>query len=379
MKVLLINKRAPFEGRGAERVIWQIGKHFAKAGHLVRFFCPNPTGETSIPDIDGLDFHFVNTSGDATRGMIGFFLRGPFHYREAYASFDPDVVYDNASPFPFHFARVFGSAPIVNKVHAVYRSLAFQCKDHPLVKLGTIAGEETYRAFRGEYFVTNSESTMARLKKLVSVDKNKLVANPIGVDASSFECNIPQESDVVVSISKLAPRKRINDLLRAWQFVEQAFPEKTLVIAGSGPRARKLQSLRDELGLTSVDFLGFVSEQRKRELLNGAGVFASPTLYEGFGISNLEAMASGCAVVSSDTWGVRDYLEDGHNGIAVPTKSPHRFSEALREVLGDPDTRRCLAERGRSTAESFSMEESLERELDYLRAVVAGEPLDSSS
>lgn len=184
MRVLLVNKRAPFEGRGAEQVIWRIGKRFAEFGHRVRFFCPTPTESNSIPQVPGLDFEFVETNSSPTRAMIEFFLRGPWRYRTAYRSFKPDIVYDNPSPFPFHTAHLLGDAPIVNKVHAIYRSHAFACKDQPVVKVGTILGEESYRLVRGEYFITNSESTACRLERLVDTDVNDLVSNPIGIDVT---------------------------------------------------------------------------------------------------------------------------------------------------------------------------------------------------
>lgn len=379
MRTFLLNKRAPFEGRGAEQVIWRIGKRFAEAGHRVRFFCPTPDGSTGVPAISGIDFEFVETSADPTRGMIEFFLRGPCRYRTAYNDFRPDVVYDNPSPFPFHLAHTIGDTPVINKVHAVYRGHAFDCKDHPLVKLGTIVGEDSYRLFRGEHFVTNSVSTATRLKRLVDTEVNELVANPIGIDADAFECAIPDNSKHVLTISKLSPRKRVGDLLRAWVSVEENHPEATLTIAGSGPRADALRSLHDRLDLRNVTFEGFVSEARKHELLRRASVFAAPTLYEGFGLSVLEAMASGCAVVTADTWGLKDFVIDGENGLLAPPKAPERFATELNSVLSDADTRKRLARASRETAESYSMTDSLDRELSYLERVAAENMSEPSS
>jgi len=379
MRVILVNKRAPFEGRGAERVIWEIGKRFAEAGHRVRFFCPTPISQSEVPKISGLDFEFVETSSEPPRGMIEFFLRGVWQYRNAYREYEADVVYDNPSPFPFHAAHIIGNVPIINKVHAVYRSYAFACKDHPLVKAGTILGEESYRLFRDEHFVTNSVSTATRLRKLVNTDQNELVANPNGIDAEDFTYSLPDDSTHVLTVSKLSPRKRIGDLLRAWSDVEDEHPDATLTIAGSGPLESELHSLRDRLDLQNVTFEGFVSEPRKHELLQDAAVFAAPTLYEGFGLSILEAMASGCAVVTTDTWGVRDFVKHQENGRMAPPKSPERFATELNGILSDQTERKQYCEAGRQTAESYAMAESLDRELDHLETVAEAHPLQSSS
>ncbi|ACV12301.1 glycosyl transferase group 1 [Halorhabdus utahensis DSM 12940] len=366
MNVLIVNKRAPFEGRGAEQVIWEIGKRFAQAGHQVRFFCPDPTSDAEPPDFDGIDFSFVATADDPTRSMIELFARGPRHYPGVYRSFEPDVVYDNPSPFPFHLAHFYGSVPVISKVHAVYRRLAFDCKDHPLVQVGTVIGEETYRLFSGETFVTNSASTAERLEPLLDTDSNRLIENPIGIDADEFEYHVPDEPTEVVTVSKLSPRKRVGDLLRAWRHVERQTETVSLTVAGSGPLEDELHELAGDLGLDRVNFPGYVSESHKKGLLRDASIYVTPTIYEGFGISPLEAMASGCAVVSSDTWGVKDYIEDGVNGRLVPTRSPHQVATAVTDLL-ENDERRCsVAEHGRATAKVYSMDKSLDREVTVL-------------
>lgn len=366
MRILITNKRAPFEGRGAERIIWSVGQRLATAGHRVRFFSPDPTTDKPVPNRPRIDFKFVETSNDETRSMVEFFLRGAVAYRGAYRGFVPDVVYDNPSPFPFLPAHLYGDATVVSKVHAIYRRLAFACKQHPVVKVGTILGEETYRLLRGEYFVANSESTAERLSQLVDVDRNDIIVNPIGVDTNEFEFTVPEDGSLVVSLSKLSPRKRVGDLLRAWSHLRRRGLDARLVIAGSGPREDALHSMAAELGLKDVKFAGFVTEERKHELLASAGVLVSPTLYEGFGLVNLEAMASGCAVISTETWGVKDYLVDGKNGLTVPPKDPRSLADAIERVLSDDVFRTQLANAGRSTAESFMMEDSLDRELEIL-------------
>lgn len=368
MKILIITKRAPFEGRGAEQVIWKIANYFADSGHCIQFFCPTPTSEQSIPDIDGVNFSFVKTGSGTTRSMIEFFLRGPLKYQNVYDSFAPDIVYDNPSPFPFHLAHIYGSSPVVTKVHAIYRQYAFPCKDHPLVQLGTIFGEETYRLFRNETFITNSESTAERLRSLVNQNENDVIANPIGIDTESFEYYVPPDSKHVVTISKLSPRKRISDLLRAWKEIEKVHPDASLTVAGSGPLTDELRELAAELELSSVEFPGFVSEDRKHKLLHDAAIFVAPTLYEGFGISILEAMASGCAVVASDTWGAKDYLVDGYNGRAVPPKTPSKLADAVIELLSSYDFRQSLSRAARETATEYSIQESIERELEYVES-----------
>jgi hypothetical protein len=64
--------------------------------------------------------------------MVEFFLRGASLYRGAFREFEPDVVYDNPSPILLHAGHVVRAIPVINKIHVVYRSYAFSCKNHPL-------------------------------------------------------------------------------------------------------------------------------------------------------------------------------------------------------------------------------------------------------
>lgn len=370
MRVLAVNKRAPFEGRGGEQVIWKIGERLAAEGHEVLFFTGSPQDDTDIPDLDGIRFEFVETEADPTRGMIKFFLKGPTAYPRAYCEFEPDLVYDNPSPFPFHLAHLYGDVPVVSKVHAVYRRLAFSCKDHPLVKLGTVLGEETYRLARGEYFITNSESTAERLTSLVNTERNQVIANPIGIDSDEFTFNFRPDSRQVLALSKLSPRKGLRYLIDAWKQVEDAVPSANLVIAGSGPRRKALELRATANGLKRVEFTGFVDDEQKHELLRESTVYVLPTLYEGFGISNLEAMASGCAVVSTDTWGVKDYLQNRENGLVTPPKDSDSIGKALKQVLQHESLHERLAKRGRDTAEGYSISESIDREIHCLESIL---------
>lgn len=364
----MINKRPPYVNTGAERVLWAIAQKLADADHSVTIFCATPAdGEIEThPDID---FRYVSTNGDPDRSMIEFFVKGPRKYPSVYRDVSPDIVYDNPSPFPFHLAHFYGNAPSVTKLHAIYRRLAFSCKDHPLVQIGTAVGDELYRLFRGEVITTNSLSTAQRAREVFNTNSNSIVANPIGIDADEFTYAVQPDEKHVLSLSELRTRKQINVLLQAWEHVESANPEAKLTVAGDGPERDSLEKLANDLDLNNVTFEGWVSEERKHELLEAASIYALPTLYEGFGLANLEAMASGCAVVSTDTWGVTDYLRDGENGRLVPTKDAKALATAINSLLNDPAQIEQLAIAGRKTAEEYSMEESITWEVQLLEQI----------
>jgi glycosyltransferase involved in cell wall biosynthesis len=192
------------------------------------------------------------------------------------------------------------------------------------------------------------------------------VANPIGIDVGEFNFNFDPESKMVLSLSKLSPRKRVCDLVEAWASVEKQRPEAKLVIAGSGPNGDSLRRLAQDLSLERIEFLGYVNETKKKELFQKAAIFVSPTLYEGFGLTNLEAMVSGCVVVSTETWGVKDYIRDAENGFQVPIRDPPSIAETVLDLLGDTEKRKRIAKQGAETASNYTISRSLDRESEFL-------------
>jgi glycosyltransferase involved in cell wall biosynthesis len=362
MNILLINKRAPFDGLGAEKVIWDIGKRLAKEGHEVTFFCPTPTS-SEVPTVQGISFEFVEIPAGETRKQIEFFVRAPSRYRDLYRELQPDLVYDNPSPFPFHLAHWYGDAPVVSKVHTIYRTDAFLAKDHPLVKVGTIAGEETYRLFKDELFTPVSYSTQERLEELVNTNRNEIRTNLNGTETAAFKYSFDPSSKQVLYLSELGRKKGITVLLRAWSEVEQVVPEASLSVAGSGPLKHEAKELAAELGLENVTFEGYVSEDRKEELLAGSQIYTLPTYIEGMPLTPLEAMASGCSVVSTDTHGVRDIITNGKDGKLVPPGNPDKLAIVIIELLLQPNKAEALAQAGKERAEELTTEKMLEREL----------------
>ncbi len=167
-------------------------------------------------------------------------------------------------------------------------------------------------------------------------------------------------SPYVLHLSNFSERKNPETILRAFAAFSRSHEgqEATLVLAGRGWRNPRTERLAAELSVGErVAFPGFVSERDAVELLNGASCFFFPSLAEGFGMPNLEAMACGCPVITSGVFAIPEIVADA----AVVLEDPRDASaaaEALRRVAGDEELRRGLIEKGLRRAASFSWAES---------------------
>jgi phosphatidylinositol alpha-mannosyltransferase len=166
---------------------------------------------------------------------------------------------------------------------------------------------------------------------------------PNGIDLARYKkIKVAKSSKqrTILYVGRLEGRKGVKHLLQAYQLVEQNNDDIRLVIAGDGPDREKLELLAEDLKLKSVDFLGFVSDEDKLELLNKADLFCSPAMFgESFGIVLLEAMATGTVAVAGDNSGYIGLMQDiGALSIVNPTDT-EEFARRLELMLNQPDLR----------------------------------------
>lgn len=128
-----------------------------------------------------------------------------------------------------------------------------------------------------------------RLGLKLGLRKNRSIIIPWGIEADKYF--VSKKEEYVLFIGRLVPQKGLEYLIKA----AKRLPHVKFLIVGKGPERDRLSKISSP----NVKFLGFVSEKEKRKLLSKALIFCLPSIGEGLGIVLLEAMASGCAIVST--------------------------------------------------------------------------------
>ena len=157
----------------------------------------------------------------------------------------------------------------------------------------------------------------------------------------------------VVGLARLAPGKRVDHTLRAWERVNRAVPGARLELYGDGPLRGDLESLAAELGIAaSVVFHGHTAAGPA--IFDGAVAMVQSTAFEGQGLAALEALSRGCPVVSYDVrYGPAEILAAG-GGILVPDGDIAALADALITLLRDDSVQRRLAVEALDRARVFS-------------------------
>jgi phosphatidylinositol alpha-1,6-mannosyltransferase len=193
---------------------------------------------------------------------------------------------------------------------------------------------------------------------------------PPGVDTERFQpidateraaararLSLPGSGELVVSLSRLVPRKGMDTLIRAAALLAPSRPDLTVAIGGGGRDHRRLQRLIDSSG-APARLIGPVSHGDLPALYACADVYAmlcrnrwAGLEQEGFGIVFLEAAAAGVPQVAGDSGGAAEAVEHGETGLIVrDPRDPQAAAEALASVLDDPERRARMAAAGRARA-----------------------------
>ena len=231
------------------------------------------------------------------------------------------------------------------------------------------------RVLRGAQLIVSAGAyPAAEGRRAASGITAALVEIPPGVDsraivpftaaerrAARARLGLPAHGPLVVSVSRLVPRKGMDVLIEAANRLASSYPDLVVAIGGEGRERARLQRLADDSPV-SIRVLGAVGERDRADLVGAADVFVMACRsrwlgleQEGFGIVFLEAAAGGVPQVAGASGGAPEAVLDGVTGLVVEAPGdPGAVAQAVRSLLADPDRRRRMGRAARSRVqESF--------------------------
>jgi glycosyltransferase involved in cell wall biosynthesis len=174
--------------------------------------------------------------------------------------------------------------------------------------------------------------------------------------------------DVVVGfLGRLAPQKAPDVALRAFRQILDGRPATRVVLAGDGPEGARVRALISELGLG--DRVALLPVANGPDVIPAFDLFLMTSRYEGFPYVLLEALAAGCAIVTTRVGGVVDCVIDGENGTVVDEVEPEPIARAVLEIVDDPNTLLRMRAESRARAALFSIDRMLDRTAELYRSL----------
>jgi glycosyltransferase involved in cell wall biosynthesis len=214
--------------------------------------------------------------------------------------------------------------------------------------------------------ITGSEATKRDLTELMGVDPERITVTPYAADASyrpmdreearrAVQARFGIRGPYVLSVGVIQPRKNLARLVRAFNRIADRVPHRLVLVGKEGWANEELRAAvaRSPEGRAPV-FTGYVADADLPVLYAGADLFTYPSIYEGFGLPPLEAMACGTPVLTAGTSSLPEVV--GEAGVTVDPLDEAAIARAMVALLDDEGRRSELAAAGVRRAAEFTWE-----------------------
>ncbi|MBU1110108.1 glycosyltransferase family 4 protein [Patescibacteria group bacterium] len=361
MKILILSWRDikhPACG-GAEIYTYEISKRLAQKGHKVTWFSAKTPKQKVAEQIEA----------------INFIRRGSFLTVHAWALYlyltkwrrQFDVVIDQIHGLPF-FTPLYVKEKKVAFICEIAGPIWFREWPFPISFVGQIVENLYFRIYRNTPFITISQSTKDDLKKRGG--KNINIIHP-GANSPPDPISYPKEKELtLISLGRLTPMKRIEHTIQAFSMAMANFPQAKLWIVGRGKKTyeNKLRKLTEKLKLSDkVIFWGYISEQRKWELLQKAWALLSTSIKEGWGIVVIEANSVGTPAITYHAPGLKESVRNKETGLLTTQNTPEGLAKTIEYFISNKQLRQRLSENARTWSRNFSWDKAADKFGEILR------------
>ena len=317
-------------------------KWFATRGHEVHVV------SFSHAPIEGVNMHHIDTGADirgADFQKIRYFF-GVNQAKKTIADIDPDII-------NVHYASSYGTVAALlglkKYVLSMWGSDIFSLPRKSIIHKKLLQ----FSLNHAPHLFSTSKAMAQEARKYV--DK-KIVITPFGVDLKMFspQKRVKNEGTFVIGTVKAVDKKYgIDYLLQAVALVKEERPDipVQLRIAGKGDKKEEIElmNLCADLGIESiVKWLGFISQEEAAvEWANFDVAVVYSTVQESFGVSAVEAQASGVPLIISDSLGLLEATDVGESSVSLPKENAKLLAETLIKLYDSPSVREKMGIKGR--------------------------------
>jgi glycosyltransferase involved in cell wall biosynthesis len=344
------------EGGGSEVFLERVAAELVRRGYRATLLC-QAHGLAPAQEITPSGIRIVRRGGRHTvylfaalvylAGWVGI---GPLARHRLGR---PDLIVDVGNGMPF-LSRLYARRPVIALVHHVHREQWPVVFGPRVARVGWwIESRLAIRVYRRCRYVTVSETSRDELTAL-GVDPHRITIVHNGTPEVTGRQAPRTPHPSLMVLGRLVPHKRVEYALRATALLAEDLPTLELVVAGHGWWDEPLRRLAIDLGIEErVRFTGFVTEERKHELLCGAWILLQPSLKEGWGLTILEAGARGTpSIAFRSAGGVVDAMAEGKTGVLVADED--EFCQATRALLLNSQRRAEMGVAAAAYAQQFT-------------------------
>jgi glycosyltransferase involved in cell wall biosynthesis len=387
LRILTVTHNYPrFSGDPAGAFVARIAEGAAAAGHQVRTLAPHAPGLAEAEEVGGVTlrrfryaperFERLAYTGGLHQGTLrspgaalafpAFLVAFSRAVRRELGQFAPDIIHAHWwIPSGWFVSR--SSVPYLVTCHG---------SDVRLLERGALIRRTAERVLGQAARVTTVSRFLATdLRQRLPEMTSEVVVTPMPVDVARFEAGEREPKVVpprILYAGNLVPTKGVDLLLRAAATLSRRGVQYELKILGEGPAQPGLQALAEQLALGNrVTWSPFVPQARMPSEYGASTVTVLPTRgqAEGLGLTLVEALLAGCAVVGTPAGGIPEVIRHEETGLLMRPNDPDDLAQQIERLLLDVSLRARLSEAGkRHVLETYSPRPTIGRFLELYDA-----------
>ncbi len=221
--------------------------------------------------------------------------------------------------------------------------------------------------YRNTTIITISESSKNDIIKMGWATNSKIQVVHPGINIEEYKLSNKTPHPTFLYLGRLKLYKNVDTAIAAFARILGRNPKARLVIAGDGESKDYFINFAAKLNLNgTVTFTGRVTQGHKAELLSSAWVVLQPSAFEGWGITVLEANASGTPVIASRTTGLKESVLDGQTGLLVPIRDEEELARQMERLIDQNQYRKQLSDDAFEWSKKFSWDNSSQKFIDII-------------
>jgi glycosyltransferase involved in cell wall biosynthesis len=363
MRFLMLNWRDPQnpQAGGAERVTLAYLLALTERGHEVFWFANDFPGAPAEEVFQGIKIIRGGGKGSSILKARRWYRRQPRF----------DLVIDQHHGIPW-FAPWWAKTNCVAYIHEVLGPIWNSFYPWPVSAIGQMQERWTHTFYGKVPFWTPSESTR---KVLLEHGVWVIQVFPNGTDATPLAALEPKPIETplrLVTVSRLAPNKRVDHAIRALKVLLEKKTDVRLTIVGTGEMEAALKQTAGELGIGErVEFTGQLDEREKNEQLRRAHFLVHTSVREGWGLNVIEANAMGTPAIVYPVGGLVDSTVHNETGLVTRDETPAAVADAVLNILSAPEKYEPLRVNAWNRSKTFAWSKVVEPVCDWLEKEAA--------
>lgn len=369
MKILYITQYFSPTGGGGEVVFTELVKGMARRGHDIHVVC-NQITNLKEDNQNHVAVHRIKPvlaggSPPSMRQNMSYILNAIVKGSKIIRKNKIDLIHtNNFSPvIPGIILAKIHKIPVLTTVHVVLTTSSPDywkkwAEQQNISRISSVIGprfEKLTIRLPNDVIHAVSNATKEELVKFNA--KPRVVVIPNGIDLTQHDNLGYTRGDYqpfVLFIARLIFYKNLDVVISSFKEVAQKLPDAKLIVVGDGPMRDKWEKMVLDLDLRqNIEFTGFISDEKKVELLSRCSALLVPSPYEGFPMVLLEAFAMSKPVIVADVKPYDEIVSEGVDGFMLPAHDPRKWSERIIFLLSNKKICENMGSKGRQKVENI--------------------------